>query len=67
MVFHPGRGISNDEVRRRLTSFKPLGEEIQILVGEGEHDEEPALVSPLGTFRGRDRIIDGISAIKSLS
>ena len=67
VVFHPGRGLSDAEIREKLTSFKPLGEEIEILVGDEEHDKEPLLVTPLGTFRGKERIINGISAMKSIS
>ena len=66
VIYHPGRGTSSEEIRSWLTTIR-LREKIEFIVGEEEQDEEATLISPFGTFRGREHILDGISAIKSLA
>ena len=56
-----------EEFQTRLVSKRFAGEKIQLYVEREEQDKEPTLVSPFGTFRGKESIEDGISAIKSLA
>lgn len=66
IVFHPGKGMSWDEIRGQLTGIQVFGEKAKLYVAREERNKDATLVSPFGTFEGRDRILNGLSAVKNL-
>ena len=64
VIFHPGKGAVLRDVKKQLSDLAPQEERLQVFIGS--RHELATLISPLGIFRGRERIKDGLIALKSV-
>ena len=64
VIFHPGKGVLLRDIKRQLSDLDP--QEVRLQVFIGSRHELATLISPLGIFRGRERIKDGLIALKSV-
>jgi len=64
VIFHPGKGALLRDVKKQLNDLDPREERIQVFIGA--RSELATLISPLGIFKGRERIKDGLIALKSV-
>ncbi len=62
VIFHPGKGALLKEVRKQLDEIDPEKSRLQVFVGS--RSKLATLISPLGVFTGRERIEDGLLALK---
>ena len=64
MIFHPGKGMLFDEIRKQIKQLDPDGVFTEVYLGSKK--EHATLVFPLGVFSGRKRIEDGLAVLKNM-
>ena len=64
MIFHPGKGMILDDVRRQLKDLDPDSQFTEIYLGSKK--EQATLVLPLGVFVGKKRIQYGLAVLKNM-
>lgn len=62
VIFSPGRGMSLAEFQSQIRKLKRTNSQIEASIEREEIDA--TLVSPLGVFSGRSRIVQGLAALQ---
>ncbi len=64
LIFHPGKGMVLEEIKRQIKELDPKSEHIEIYMGSRK--ELATVVLPLGVFAGRRKINAGLAVLKNM-
>jgi hypothetical protein len=67
-IFHPGTNLGGSALEKRVESLRKgfVQGKFELYVERPNSDNVPTLVTPLGVFKGTERIEEGLSAAKLL-